>query len=187
MPTIERWRSTPHHADARYNRDLLQKYLDDHPEQKQQQPQQQKQDQNGNQQDQGQQGDSSESDAGDDQQDGQQSGDQQAQQRDQGKSGDSQTQGDSEESQQQDGQQDEQAAANAEQQQGSEAEAKDHAPGPEDVEKWASEQAAEQWLRRVPQDPGGLLRRKFLYQYQRLGVDQDGKSVLSNGPERRPW
>ncbi|HEB92557.1 MAG TPA: VWA domain-containing protein [Gammaproteobacteria bacterium] len=27
--------------------------------------------------------------------------------------------------------------------------------------------AAEQWLRRIPDDPGGLLRRKFLYQYQR--------------------
>lgn len=28
-------------------------------------------------------------------------------------------------------------------------------------------QADEQWLRRIPDDPGGLLRRKFLYQYQR--------------------
>lgn len=26
--------------------------------------------------------------------------------------------------------------------------------------------AAEQWLRRIPDDPGGLLRRKFLYQYR---------------------
>jgi len=26
--------------------------------------------------------------------------------------------------------------------------------------------AADQWLRRIPDDPGGLLRRKFLYQYQ---------------------
>ena len=26
--------------------------------------------------------------------------------------------------------------------------------------------AAEQWLRRIPDDPGGLLRRKFQYQYQ---------------------
>ena len=35
--------------------------------------------------------------------------------------------------------------------------------------------AAEQWLRRIPDDPGGLLRRKFLYQYrqraQHAGVD----------------
>ena len=30
------------------------------------------------------------------------------------------------------------------------------------------DEAAEQWLRRIPDDPGGLLRRKFLYQYSRL-------------------
>ena len=28
------------------------------------------------------------------------------------------------------------------------------------------EQAAQQWLRRIPDDPGDLLKRKFLYQYQ---------------------
>ncbi len=57
---------------------------------------------------------------------------------------------------------------------------------PAEVEKWASEQAAEQWLRRVPQDPGGLLRRKFLYQYQRLGLDQDGNYVWP-GDKKQPW
>ena len=32
------------------------------------------------------------------------------------------------------------------------------------------QRAAEQWLRRIPDDPGGLLKRKFLYQYkQRAG------------------
>ena len=29
-----------------------------------------------------------------------------------------------------------------------------------------SQQASEQWLRRIPDDPGGLLKRKFYYQYQ---------------------
>jgi len=29
-----------------------------------------------------------------------------------------------------------------------------------------SKQATEQWLRRIPDDPGGLLRNKFLYQYK---------------------
>ena len=33
-------------------------------------------------------------------------------------------------------------------------------------------------LRRIPNDPGGLLRRKFRYQYQRLGKDQDGNDVM---------
>ena len=30
----------------------------------------------------------------------------------------------------------------------------------------------EQWLRRIPDDPGGLLRRKFLYQYQQRAREQ---------------
>ena len=62
----------------------------------------------------------------------------------------------------------------------------DPVPSPGDLEEWASEQAAEQWLRRIPEDPGGLLRRKFLYQYQRLGVDQDGNYVWP-GDEEQPW
>ncbi len=39
---------------------------------------------------------------------------------------------------------------------------------PARAESLSSEEqmAAEQWLRRIPDDPGGLLRRKFLYQYQ---------------------
>jgi Ca-activated chloride channel family protein len=40
-----------------------------------------------------------------------------------------------------------------------------------------SEQAAEQWLRKIPDDPGGLLRRKFIYQYRkRGGVDAEAQS-----------
>lgn len=62
----------------------------------------------------------------------------------------------------------------------------DPVPTPGDLEEWASEQAAEQWLRRIPEDPGGLLRRKFLYQYQRLGIDQDGNYVWP-GDEEQPW
>ena len=42
-------------------------------------------------------------------------------------------------------------------------------------------------LRRIPQDPGGLLRRKFQYQYQRFGVDQDGNSVLGDAQQKKPW
>ena len=36
------------------------------------------------------------------------------------------------------------------------------------------QQALEQWLRRIPDDPGGLLRRKFLYQYRQRGSRQGG-------------
>jgi Ca-activated chloride channel family protein len=48
------------------------------------------------------------------------------------------------------------------------------------------EQAMEQWLRRIPNDPGGLLRRKFRYQYQKTGKDQDGNNTWPDD-EVQPW
>ncbi len=48
------------------------------------------------------------------------------------------------------------------------------------------QQAMEQWLRRIPDDPGGLLRRKFRYQYQRYGKDQEGKDLWPDD-EVQPW
>jgi len=49
-------------------------------------------------------------------------------------------------------------------------------PSPEQMEEnWSEEdaQAMEQWLRRIPDDPGGLLRRKFRNQHQRRGAPAD--------------
>lgn len=46
------------------------------------------------------------------------------------------------------------------------------------LEQQLSEQAAEQWLRKIPDDPGGLLRRKFLYQYNKRG---------ESASELNPW
>lgn len=42
-------------------------------------------------------------------------------------------------------------------------------------QNWSEEdaQAMEQWLRRIPDDPGGLLRRKFRSEYQRRGTPAD--------------
>ncbi|MEM7563370.1 MAG: VWA domain-containing protein [Pseudomonadota bacterium] len=37
------------------------------------------------------------------------------------------------------------------------------------LEEQMSDQAMEQWLRKIPDDPGGLLKRKFLYQYRSRG------------------
>ena len=44
---------------------------------------------------------------------------------------------------------------------------------PDDKAPSLSEQAAKQWLRRIPDDPGGLLRNKFRYQYNRQGYQSD--------------
>ena len=61
---------------------------------------------------------------------------------------------------------------------------------PEELEAMRREQeqqqAMEQWLRRIPNDPGGLLRRKFRYQYQKSGKDQDGNNTWPDD-EVQPW
>jgi len=49
----------------------------------------------------------------------------------------------------------------------------------EEMKNIEAQQVFEQNLRRIPDDPGGLLRRKFLYQYQQQGGGssaQDGKA-----------
>ena len=48
------------------------------------------------------------------------------------------------------------------------------------------QQAMEQWLRRIPNDPGGLLRTKFHNQYLRYGRDQDGNNLWPDD-EIQPW
>jgi Ca-activated chloride channel family protein len=37
------------------------------------------------------------------------------------------------------------------------------------------EKATEQWLKRIPDDPGGLLRRKFHYQYKQIPNQTDSE------------
>ncbi|MFQ5356547.1 MAG: hypothetical protein ACE5DY_08720, partial [Mariprofundaceae bacterium] len=44
------------------------------------------------------------------------------------------------------------------------------APSEESNQEQTEEmKAQQQWLRRIPDDPGGLLRRKFRYQYRQRG------------------
>lgn len=173
----------PDHEDARYNRELLEEFLQNNPQEPPPEQGQGEQAEANADQSQGQ--------GGEQQEGGEAANEQQSQQGEQGESGQSQAQdGAADEPQEpNDGEPGEDSAeqqANAGEESADEPTA--DAPGPADVEQWASEQAAEQWLRRVPQDPGGLLRRKFLYQYQRLGVDQDGNRVIEGAAaEARPW
>lgn len=189
----------PEHKDAKYNRDLLKKLLENKQEQKQDSQQQQQGD--GKQQSQQQNG------SGQDQQENSQqnSTDKQA---DQSKYKDSATQNSSNEQQnesneQQNNQNDkgsEQAAKDQQkeldpekgkqlaqqQQQQSKNEDnvdKDHPSkstlSPVDKEQREKQIANEQWLRQIPDDPGGLLRRKFLYQSQ---IEQD-----THRGDEKPW
>ncbi len=49
---------------------------------------------------------------------------------------------------------------------------------PEEMSISEAEKATRQWLKRIPDDPGGLLKRKFLYQYNQLPNQTD---------EQQPW
>ena len=146
----------PEHGDARYNRDLLLQQPEQNP-----------------------------SDAGDS--DGEESGESEDGDSPQPSEGESTEDDQSEDSRMSDQEQEAQPSA-AEEALAEQAQdiPQGELPTAGELEEWANEQAAEQWLRRIPQDPGGLLRRKFLYQYQRLGIDQDGNYVWP-GDEQQPW
>jgi Ca-activated chloride channel family protein len=89
-------------------------------------------------------------------------------------SGDESEQGEQGEEESSEDQQDgEQNDKESDEQQEGEEEAK---PSESEMEQnWSEEdaQAMEQWLRRIPDDPGGLLRRKFRNQHQRRGAPAD--------------
>ena len=107
----------------------------------------------------------------------------QEQQGDQGESGESESeeQQEGEQSDQSEGQEGEEGESQEEQgeQDGEQSESEGEQDGEQQQmdysESWSEEdaQAMEQWLRRIPDDPGGLLRRKFRNQHQRRGAPED--------------
>jgi Ca-activated chloride channel family protein len=173
----------PDNEDALYNRDLLQDMLE-----------QQQDSQSG---DQGNQENASDSGGGAQQSEGASQSDQAGQEGETGDPGAEGEQGESsvrdEEAASQEDleamQQELERAAEEAQQQAAEAQ-EQQGMTQEDAEamRRAQEQtqAMEQWLRRIPDDPGGLLRRKFRYQYQRQGRDQDGNNLWPDD-EVQPW
>lgn len=110
---------------------------------------------------------------------------QQQQEGEQGESQDSESSSEKQDGEQSEGSesQQEQEGEQAEQEEGEqEGEQQEGEPGEEETEQqmeyaeaWSEEdaQAMEQWLRRIPDDPGGLLRRKFRNQHQRRGAPED--------------
>ncbi len=166
----------PDHEDAKYNRELVEDAL-----QQQQQDQQTQGDDQQSTENTGGEGEQSESDASQDQQgsEGQQSDGEQ--QEGEGANRDEEQMSDEEmQALQEELKRAAEEAQQGEQQQMSQAELAKLR------EQQEQEQAMEQWLRRIPDDPGGLLRRKFRYQYQRQGKDQDGRDVWPDN-EVQPW
>jgi len=169
----------PGHEDAQYNLDLVKKA--------QQEQQQQQQQQSGDDQQ------STENAGGE----GEQSNAEGSQSEQQGSESESQSSEDSgqQDSEQRNEQQSEEdlkalqeelERAAEEAREGERAEQLTDAQLAELREKREQQQALEQWLRRVPDDPGGLLRRKFRYQYQRMGKDQDGNNIWPDD-DVQPW
>jgi len=165
----EALKKQPDFADAEFNLDQVKEAL------KKQQDKQQKQDQQ--KQDEKQQKKDQQQD-GEEQQDSKGQQDQSDEQSDnkQGKQGSSSQQDDSAQqdsgSQNESGQQKQrqaQAAAEKQADKDAQAEQEKAAGQPQTLQQQAQQQANEQWLRRIPDDPAGLLRRKFLYQYRQQG------------------
>lgn len=157
----------PDNEDAQFNRELVKQLLeqqqnesggdgDESSEQDgDQQQQNSQQNSQGGSDSQNQQGDSSDQ-PGDQQQDDQQNSQQQ----------ENESQGDSENQQQ------EQPSEQEEQSNAGDTDST-QSRSPAELETSPLSQGQEQWLRRVPDNPGGLLRRKFLQQYQERETPSD--------------
>ncbi|MDX8405455.1 MAG: VWA domain-containing protein [Mariprofundus sp.] len=162
-------KAEPDHADAIFNRELVQKLL------KKQQQQKKKQDQKQSKQgDKGKDGkESGKKTSGDQSSDGKPSDGKQADQ------------------QKQDEAQPAQSSAKEAEKKSAEKQGAEPGSGQAGVKKKGEQQpsggaverdeksleekaARSQWLRRIPDDPGGLLRRKFKYQYQQQGNQPAG-------------
>lgn len=161
-------KDNPDHADAQFNLDLLKQLM----EQQQQQDQSSSSDQN-QQQDQDQQQEQNE-------QQEQEQNEQEQEQNQQDQNEPEQNQQNQDQQQEQNEEQNQEPPAPEEQQQEqapAEREQPPARPQPQDQEQSEDQQALEQWLRRIPDDPGGLLRRKFQKETQLHKAPTNGDST----------
>ena len=80
-----------------------------------------------------------------------------------------------------DQQQQEQQNQPPEEQEGSESNSEQNTPSDSTNEEFEEQQALEQWLRRIDDDPGELLRRKFRYQYRQRQLHGTANSIQNGG------
>jgi len=145
--------SQPDHEDATFNKKLVEDLLQQQQEQQQQQGENEQNQEDQEQQDQQQ---------GENQQDQQEQDQQEQDQQDQQQAESDQQEQKEKEQQEKEQQQQEQEQQEQEQQEQQEEQQQEVADKELDSEE---EQALKQWLRRVPDDPGGLLRNKFRKQH----------------------
>jgi Ca-activated chloride channel homolog len=143
----------PGMEDAIFNKELLEKIQDQQQEQEQQQDQDQEQDQEQDQQQQEQQSQDQESSEND-----------QQEQEDSESQNSDQENSEQQEQEQEQEQEKEKEQKSEEEQQEEREEQKTQAQQTDEQDE--EDRATEQWLRQVPDDPAGLLRRKFQYESQ---------------------
>ena len=81
----------------------------------------------------------------------------------------------------QDSQDQEQQNQPPEEQEGSESNSEQNTPSETTNEEFEEQQSLEQWLRRIEDDPGELLRRKFRYQYRQRQLNGTANSLQNGG------
>lgn len=181
----------PEHEDAAFNKALVEELLKQQQEQQQEQQQQQQNQDAGEQnqdQDNNQQQDSQQGSPGDQQNDSQNEPQSDSQDKD-SEQDDGQTQPSQPDENAQDSKNpdssDQKSSDDAQQNEATPADmAEQHAANDDQAQAQAQafedlsdeeKQTMEQWLRQIPDDPGGLLRRKFRYQYEqrRLNGQQE--------------
>ncbi len=151
----------PKNEDAKYNKEQVEKALEKQKQQQQNQDQQKSESENSKNKDQDKQGDKSkQSDQQNNTTNEQDSADSEHQQNEQ-QSSDKKKEDKPESSEQSD--QSKEDGSNNEEQESEQAKAQ-QAAEPSDYDE--SDQATEQWLKRIEDDPAGLLKRKFEYQYK---------------------
>ncbi len=81
----------------------------------------------------------------------------------------------------QDQQQDQQQNQAPEEQENSESDSEQNTPSQNSNEEFEEQQSLEQWLRRIEDDPGELLERKFRYQYRQRQLNGTANSLQDGG------
>jgi len=144
----------PNHADAIHNKEIVEKLLE------------QQESESGENQD----GDSQE---------------QQSEQNSQNESDEEQESSEQQDQESQEGdqeqQQEQQQNEAPEDQEPSESNSEQNTPSESSNEEFEEQQSLEQWLRRIDDDPGELLRRKFRFQYRQRQLNGTANSIQNGG------
>jgi len=141
----------PDHEDAIYNKEIIEQLL-----QEQESQEGESEGENSDQQQQQQNSDQEQED--------QENSDQQEQESQEGN---------------QDQEQQQQQQEQPEEQEGSESNSEQNTPSEESNEEFEEQQSLEQWLRRIEDDPGELLQRKFRYQYRQRQLNGTANNLQS--------